>query len=132
MKELVDILHEVEKEYNLPGSAFDKTMGPLLYMHFKKNDTILHQNMSNLYIRVCSPAQLLAMKIFAARMSPEYNDLNDALELCKILDINYAVEMKNIVNLYIKEESYENENKKLDRINRSKIFMERLEVMLND
>ena len=83
------ILREIEEEFQLPPSAFDKTMGPLIATHFKKNETTLFSKMSNLTIQLCTARQMLAMKVFSARLDDKYADLEDAINLCNHLGISF-------------------------------------------
>lgn len=129
---LISVLRKVEDRFDFPHGTFDKTMGPLIATHFKQNHTVIKDTLSNLMIRVCSAEQMLAMKLYAARMEVKYQDFSDALFLCKELNISTKDDMYNILYMYIKEDSIIKENSRPERLNRTDVFMTELEVQLNE
>jgi hypothetical protein len=66
--------------------------------------------MSNLEVLVCSPRQLLAMKLFSARLDEQYQDLPDTLFLCRELRLTTKEELFKVLFEYIKRESVESKN----------------------
>lgn len=130
--ELSKVLREIEDDFRMPPSAFDKTLGPLLAGHFKKNDTFVYREFPNLTVRLCTPEQLLAMKLFSARDGDLYKDKEDCIELCRFLGISNFNEMKKILYSYVKEESVAIQEKKRQVPGETDRFIREIEVALRE
>ena len=91
-------------------SLFDITMGSLIATHFKKNEMQELNLFENLNVSVATVRQLLAMKLFSARLGSEFHDLVDALYLAKELKLASAWELKAVMLEYIEETSIDKVN----------------------
>ena len=130
IRKLSGILRETEDKFGLPHNVFDKTMGPLITNCFIKNETVLYREYSNLHVRVCNARQLLAMKLFSARLDNEYSDLEDAYGLCMELDVKTRDQMLQLLYEFVLEDAVtrkESSPQEAGNINR---FISRLEHML--
>jgi len=107
------VIDRVVKNSNPPfhRSLFDITMGPLIYTHFIKNDLEVMFDFKNLKIMVATPKQLLAMKLFSARLGEGFHDLKDAVYLAKKVRISTFSQLKGLLLLYVKFESVDKANK---------------------
>jgi len=92
-------------------SLFDITMGPLLYTHFLKNELEELYAFKNLRIMVATPKQLLAMKLFSARLGEGFHDLQDSIFLAQELYLTNFSQLKSLLLSYVKQESVEKANK---------------------
>jgi len=107
------VIDRVVERSNPPfkRSLFDVTLGPLIATHFKQNDVHALHLFKNLNVAIASPKQLLAMKLFSARMGGEFHDLQDAVDLAKELGISTAAALRHILLSYVEEASVESVNK---------------------
>ena len=92
-------------------SLFDITMGPLLYAHFLKNEMDEMRVYKNLKIMVATPKQLLAMKLFSARLGEGFHDLQDSICLAREVGLKDFLQLKTLLLAYVKQESVDRANK---------------------
>lgn len=83
------IINKISKKYPELGSHWiDEGVSTIIQSNMKQENLTYTHDFGNLRIRQPSAEQLLAMKIFAARMRVDKNDLDHALVLCKDLNIS--------------------------------------------
>jgi hypothetical protein len=113
MADYSEILDRVVERSELPlqRSLFDVTMGPLIANHFKKNEMCELNLFSNLNVAIASAKQLLAMKLFSARMGNEFHDISDAIYLANELGISTTAELKDTLLTYVEEASVHKVNR---------------------
>ena len=107
------VIDRVVERSNPPfkRSLFDITMGPLIAAHFKQNEMQELNLFKNLNVAIASPKQLLAMKLFSARLGNEFHDLQDSVYLAKLLNITKAIDLKNVLLSYVQDSSVDSANK---------------------
>jgi len=107
------VIDRVVERSNPPfkRSLFDITMGPLIATHFKQNEMQELNLFKNLNVAIASPKQLLAMKLFSARLGNEFHDLQDSVYLAKLLNITKAIDLKNVLLSYVQDSSVDSANK---------------------
>ena len=107
------VIDRVVERSNPPfrRSLFDITMGPLIATHFKQNEVQALNIFKNLNVAIASPKQLLAMKLFSARLGSAFHDLQDAVYLAKELGLSTASVLQQILISYVEEASVERVNR---------------------
>jgi hypothetical protein len=68
--------------------------------------------------------QLLAMKVFAARLYK--HDLADCVNLCSVLGIKSRFELESVLKKYIKEDSIKSQNRTKGQNNKIYKYMEKV------
>ena len=92
-------------------SLFDITMGPLLYTHFLRNDLEEAHSLEHLKVMVATPKQLLAMKLFSARLGEGFHDLKDSIYLAKKVGFKDYSQLQTLLLTYVKQESVDMANR---------------------
>jgi hypothetical protein len=105
IQEASDIIDSVVSKNEFSRSQFDHTMGPLLHGYFEKNETYEFDTLSHLSIRVCTPRQLLAMKLLSARLHEGYQDFEDAVNLCEMIGVKTKEAAYAVLYDYVKKEN---------------------------
>ena len=108
-------------------SLFDMTIVGVFHLMSKDDDMVVYEQMSNLKIQICSARQLLAMKLFSARLDKQFQDLKDAVLLCRHLELTNKYELRNVLDEYFKKESIDKKNKNIETLNSINTFI--LEVV---
>jgi hypothetical protein len=104
---------------------------PVLWADFKENETFSAFSFSNLDVRIPTEKQLLAMKLFSARV--EGKDLGDAVFLAKKLGISSVFELRELLGKFVKEDSIKKQNRHPNRRHCIDIFIDKvIEVIRNE
>ena len=112
-----DLLTKVVEKNNIERSFFDSSIGAIIGRYLKINEVINYASLSNLNINICTPEQLLAMKLFSARLSGIKHDMEDAHALCRDLKIKEKNELFGILEKYILPEEIFKQNNSPKRKN---------------
>jgi hypothetical protein len=118
------IIDAVVARNDFTRSLFDMSIATVIYAHMQKNEMKVFEKLSNLEIRVCNERQLLAMKLFSARLDDEYQDLDDAVKLSQKLGILTANELWAILREFIKPESIQKADNLPQDPNRLTLFIQ--------
>lgn len=102
----IDILYPLVKsmaeKHSLPEDWFNNAIEDVKSVLLKEELEEL-QGFENLVVRFPSARQMLAMKLYAARLYPK-SDLEDAVTLCKHLHITTKEQAEKVLREFIDEE----------------------------
>lgn len=118
-----DLLTKVVEKNKIERSFFDSSIGVIISKYLKTNEVVSYQSLSNLNINVCTQEQLLAMKLFSARLDSNRHDLEDAYALCVDLKVKERKELYQILEKYILPEEIFFQNNSPKRKNCIDIFI---------
>ena len=119
-----DIVKQTAQENQLPETFLQESLATIINKDFRKNETALFQKLSHLTINLPTARQLLAMKLFSARLDEGSKDLLDAVLLCKEIGIRSRAEMNEILREYVREEAIRKQNRTPRRHNSIYKFMD--------
>ncbi len=119
----------MSSKYNIQRDWLNDAILSIVTEDMRKQDFIRTYSLGGLRISVPSIRQMLAMKVFSARIDGS-NDLLDAYNLARELGINNSRQIREILTEYFKKESIREQNKKYkNKIGR---FIRELEALLNN
>ena len=128
-----EIVNNISKRYpKLSNNWIDEGVSVIIKNNMKHETLTYTHDFGSLRIRQPSAEQLLAMKIFAARMRVDKNDLDHAIVLCRDLGVFGRFQLENILKKYFKEESIKNKNRSRDTHNATHNFIDVLVKTLQD
>lgn len=117
------------KKYKLHEDWLNDAILNIVNTDMKKEEFERTVRIGGLNVYVPTIEQMLAMKLFSARMGAS-KDLEDAYKLARIIGIRNTTQMRNILKTYFKLESIRDRNKKHKNIIGR--FMVKLEELLNE
>ena len=98
------IIDKISKKYpELGPNWVDEGVAVIIRNHMKQEDIVETYDLGALRIRQPKAEQLLAMKLFAARLEEDKNDLEHAIVLCKDLGVRDRLQL--LLNPSIKHSS---------------------------
>jgi hypothetical protein len=132
-KKFWDAVRKTAQHFGLPELFFDEAIMSIVAEDLKRDDTAVHLTLSNLEIKTPKPEQLLAMKLFSARLDESSKDLEDAVVLCKDLSISKRPQLIGLLEQYVRKDAIQAQNRKKGRHNCIHKFIDELERrMLNE
>ena len=117
------ILKTVGERNGLGPGWVDESVCSIINDDMKIEKLTKYSNFSNLTVRFPIAEQLLAMKLFAARLADDRHDLSHAALLCKELGIKTRNRMEEVLKIYFKEDSIKHQNRQKGRHNCIHDFM---------
>ena len=119
------IIEKISKKHPYLGPNWvDEGVALIIRDNMRREDLAKMQDFGGLRIRQPSAEQLLAMKIFAARLEEDKSDLEHAKVLCKALGISGRLQLESVLKKYFKEESIKNKNRARNTRNATHNFID--------
>ena len=119
-----------KKNQDLMPEWLNEGVLSLVKEDLKRQDLWDFGQSGGLTVRLPRPEQLLAMKVYSARLDKE--DLSHSVHLCRSLGITSSMEIHMILKLYVKEEAIKKQNRRKGRHNCIHNFIEVLVEMLDN
>ena len=121
IKKRISMRHAQLKENWIDEGVWD-----IIRDTMKKEDLVNYKGFGGLNVRFPTAEQLLAMKLFAARIREDKNDLNHAIILCRELNIKGRPQLESILKKYFKEDAIREKNRSRGSHNATHKFIEHL------
>lgn len=102
------IIESLATKYNLPKDWLNNNVEDIKSA-LKSEDMVQMAGFNNMTITYPSAEHMLALKLYAARLSPK-SDLKDAVHLCKLLNLTKRYELECVLNKYIYKDALGSKN----------------------
>jgi hypothetical protein len=123
-------VEDITDKQNLRKGWLNEDVVPIIAKDFKKTRLNVFKQYENLIVRLPEPEQLLAMKLYAARM--DKSDLLHAVTLSRDLGISSRQGLLDILKTFIKEDAIREQNRRPQRHNCIYNFVEEVLKGLNE
>ena len=110
-----DITEIIAKKNGLPKEWVNEGVLPVVQEDLNNQSLWSFGQYGGLTVRLPAAEQLLAMKVFSARL--EKADLTHAAVLCRRLGIDAPAEIYGILHAYVKEDAIKKQNRRKGRHN---------------
>ena len=111
---------------SLKENWIDEGIWDVIRDTMKKEELVNYRGFGGLNVRFPIAEQLLAMKLFAARIREDKNDLIHAGVLCRELNVKGRPQLESILKKYFKEEAIRKKNRSRGSHNATHRFIDRL------
>jgi hypothetical protein len=110
-----EAVHDITIKHNLQKGWLNEDVVPIIARDYKKSLLKVLKQFGNLVVRLPEPEQLLAMKLYAARM--DKSDLYHAVVLSRDLEISSRQGLVDVLKRYVKEDAIKEQNRRPQRHN---------------
>ena len=111
------ITEAIGRKHGLRPDWINEDIVPIINSCLKTENLTNFEKFSGLTIRLPSAEQLLAMKVFAARLNEGRHDLEHAVALCKALNISGRMQIEDILKRFVVEDQIKRKNREKGRHN---------------
>jgi hypothetical protein len=106
-----EITDKIGKKHGLDKNWLNSDIVPIIDSCLKKEDFTNYEVYDGLTVRLPTAEQLLAMKVFSARLGDDEHDFAHAMELCRELKISHWSEIDAVLKKFVKEEAIKEQNR---------------------
>lgn len=107
-KSITDV---VGKRYGLANDWLNSDVVPIIDSCMKKETITDYEVYDGLTVRLPAAEQLLAMKVFSARLGDDEHDFYHAIALCKELKISEWFEIEAVLKKFVREDAINEQNR---------------------
>ena len=104
------LVADIAKKYNIQSDWMNSAVRDIVFDDMKYQEMVKTVQYGGLCISLPSIEQMLAMKLYAARLRTS-SDFDDAYSLCKLMGITTGTELRAILTKFFKHESIRLRNK---------------------
>jgi hypothetical protein len=110
-----EAVHDISTKQNLQKGWLNEDVVPIIVKDYKNSRLKVFKQYGNIVVRLPEPEQLLAMKLYAARM--DKSDLSHAVVLSRDLGISSRQGLLDVLKKYVKEDAIREQNRRPQRHN---------------